>query len=240
MQSQCCSRLLGFAAFQSFQVWQNCFLTCLAHSKRKAAQFQTLIAYSTSCFYFSYSSENWLFKLLNIFKRELWCLLCPVHYPVHRQYGGKQAELTIHLRENQSMTYLRSTGAPSYPPAWGNWKVLLCPCVLLNGCSPNLLSRLKHNLEHNKHSFQRKPECTRGRLHSKVLPDLKIRNKERLSFHLNSNFYFSDGLVKLKSCGTIQDVLSGVWGSCNLEDRYFYSLSSHRISKTCNTGQSLI
>lgn len=129
---------------------------------------------------------------------------------VHRQYGGKQAEFTVHLRENQSTTYLRSTDAPSYPPAKEKLGVPLCPCVLLNGCSPSLLSRLKHNMEHNKHFFQRKPECTDGRLHNVILPDLEMRNKGRLSFHLNSNFYFSDDLVKLKSCGTIQDVISGV------------------------------
>lgn len=78
-------------------------------------------------------------------------------------------------------------------PSLEKLEILLCPFALLNGCSPSLLSRLKCNLEHNKHTFQRKPECTGGRLHNMVLPDLKIRNKEGLSFHLNSNFYF--GLV---------------------------------------------
>lgn len=71
-------------------------------------------------------------------------------------------------------------------------------------------------------------------------PDLKTRNREVLSFHLNLKLYFSDDLVKPKSCDTFQDVFSGALNGCNLKDRYFSSLGSHRICKTCNSGQSFI
>lgn len=70
--------------------------------------------------------------------------------------------------------------------------------------------------------------------------DLKTRNKEVLSFHLNSKSYFTDGLVKPKSCVTCQDVSSGALNGCNLKDRYFSSLSLHRICKTYNSGKSFI
>ena len=77
-------------------------------------------------------------------------------------------------------------------------------------------------------------------MHRGEVTYLKTRNKEVLSFYLNSKSYFSDGLVKPKSCDTFQDVFSGALNSCNLKDRYFSPLGSHRICKTRNTVQSFI
>lgn len=184
-----------------------------------------------STFHFSlcYHSDNWFVLFITWIHSSNNCdVLCPVYCLVHSQYGRKQAELTIQLRENRSTTYLMSTGAPSSPPAAllpQTEKCCWMDAVLV--CFPDWRTVWSTTNTPSKENLG----AQMGGYIAGSYPELKTRNKEVLSFHLNSKLYFSDGLVKPKSYDTLQNVFSGALNGCNLKIRYFSSLGWHRIWK---------